>query len=124
MSLSQRFGGSLRSSDGDPGRVSAVQINRSHILLVGLVLFFMGVQFRLVQSFTLSEGSSRFIAAQMGNVPERTIAAWPDAAARKVVQPPNWLGLALMSVGSVLTLKSLSMRKGSAAKSHSHRMDF
>ncbi len=99
-----------------------MQIKRSHILLVGLVLFFMGVQFRLVQSFTLSEGSSRFIAAQMGNVPERTIAAWPDAAARKVVQPPNWLGLALMSIGSVLTLKSLSMRNGAGTKSH--RMDF
>ncbi len=101
---------------------SAVQIKRSHLLLVGLVLFFLGVQFRLVQSFTLSEGSSRFIAAQMGNVPERTIAVWPDAAARKVVEPPNWLGLALMSVGSVLTLKSLSMSNGSAAKSH--RTDF
>jgi hypothetical protein len=29
---------------------------------------------------------------------------------RKVVKPPRWLGLALMSVGSVLTLKSLSMK--------------
>jgi hypothetical protein len=27
------------------------------------------------------------------------------------VQPPKWLGLALMSVGSVLTLKSLSMSR-------------
>jgi hypothetical protein len=27
-----------------------------------------------------------------------------------VVTPPRWLGLALMSVGSVLTLKSLSMK--------------
>jgi hypothetical protein len=26
------------------------------------------------------------------------------------VTPPRWLGLALMSVGSVLTLKSLSMK--------------
>ena len=101
-----------------PEGASAVKINRSYLLLVGLVLFFLGVQFRLVESFTLSEGSSRFIAAQMGNVPERTIAAWPDAAARKVVEPPNWLGLALMSVGSVLTLKSLSMGSGSAAKPH------
>ena len=29
---------------------------------------------------------------------------------RKVVEPPRWLGLALMSVGAVLTVKSLSMR--------------
>lgn len=95
-----------------------MHLKRSYFLLVGLVLFFLGVQFRLVQSFTLSEGSSRFIAAQMGKVPERTIAAWPNVAARKVVEPPNWLGLALMSVGSVLTLKSFSMGGGSTAKSH------
>jgi len=100
-----------------PGGLLLVQLKHSYFLLVGLVLFFLGVQFRVVESFTLSEGSSRFIAAQMGKVPERTIAAWPNVAARKVVEPPNWLGLALMSVGSVLTLKSFSMRAGSSAKS-------
>ncbi len=98
-------------------------LKRSYLLLVGLVFFFMGVQFRVVQSFTLSEGSSRFIAAQMGKVPERTIAAWPDVAARKVVEPPTWLGLALMSVGSVLTLKSLSMGSGSGSSGKSSHYD-
>jgi hypothetical protein len=29
---------------------------------------------------------------------------------RKVVEPPRWIGLALMSVGAVLTVKSLSMK--------------
>ena len=33
---------------------------------------------------------------------------------RKVIEPPRWLGLALMSVGAVLTVKSLSM-KGSSS---------
>jgi hypothetical protein len=33
---------------------------------------------------------------------------WGNAPGRKVVSPPRWLGLALMSVGSVLTLKSLT----------------
>ena len=98
-------------------------LKRSYLLLVGLVFFFMGVQFRVVQSFTLSEGSSRFIAAQMGKVPERTIAAWPDVAARKVVEPPTWLGLALMSAGSVLALKSLSMGSGSGSAAKTGRFD-
>ena len=95
-----------------------MKLKHSYLLLVGLVLFLLGVQFRVVQSFTLSEGSSRFIAAQMGKVPERTIAAWPDVAARKVVQPPTWLGLALMSAGSVLTLKSLSMGRSASSSPH------
>ena len=91
-----------------------MKLKREHFLMVGLLLFFAGVQFRMVESFTLSERSSRFIAAQMGDrqfQPQQQ-AVWPGGLARKVVQPPRWLGLALMSVGSVLTLKSLSMSKG------------
>lgn len=91
-------------------------MKRQHILLVGLLLFFAGVQFRMVESFTLSERSSQFVSAQLGNRPQpQQQSLWgSNAPGRKVVQPPKWLGLALMSVGSVLTLKSLSM-KGQAA---------
>jgi hypothetical protein len=37
---------------------------------------------------------------------------WQGAAPRKVIEPPRWLGLALMSVGAVMTVKSLSMKGG------------
>jgi protein-S-isoprenylcysteine O-methyltransferase Ste14 len=90
-----------------------MQLKRNHFLLVGLLLFFLGIQFRLVQSFTLSERSSRFIAAQMGEGGATRPGPWPTVASRKVVQPPRWLGLALMSVGAVVTLKSLSMAPSS-----------
>ncbi|MFM7034298.1 MAG: hypothetical protein ACKOYJ_03750 [Planctomycetia bacterium] len=88
-------------------------MKRHHLLLVGLLLFFAGVQFRLVESFTLSEKSSRFIATQMGRpaAAQQQTAMWQNAPGRKVVHPPRWLGLALMSVGSVLALKSISMRR-------------
>ena len=36
---------------------------RNHLLLAGLLLFCAGIQFRLVQSFTLNEKSSTFVAA-------------------------------------------------------------
>lgn len=89
-----------------------MKLNRETFLLVGLLLFFAGVQFRMVESFTLTERSSRFIAAQMGNRQvQQQQSVWPNGLSRKVVQPPRWLGLALMSVGSVLALKSLSMRR-------------
>ena len=87
---------------------------RQHLLLVGLLLFLVGVQFRLVESFTLNERSSRFVAAQLGNAGQQQAAAWQGMPLRKVVEPPRWLGLALMSVGAVLTVKSLSMRGGHA----------
>jgi hypothetical protein len=82
---------------------------RHHLLLAGLLLFLGGIQLRLVESFTLNERSSRFVAAQLGDsAMERTF--WQAAPVRKVVEPPRWIGLALMSVGAVLTVKSLSMR--------------
>jgi hypothetical protein len=89
----------------------SMRVKRHHILLGGLLLFFAGVQFRLVESFTLSERSSHFISAQLGDkggFQAQTL--WQNVPSRKVVTPPRWLGLALMSVGSVLTLKSLSMK--------------
>ena len=81
---------------------------RHHLLLAGLLLFMAGVQFRVVESFTLNERSTRLVAAEMGGAAAPV--AWSGAPVRKVVSPPRWLGLALMSVGAVLTAKSLSMR--------------
>ncbi len=84
---------------------------RHHLLLVGLLMFMAGVQFRLVESFTLNERSSRFVTAELGGVAGQSL--WQAAPIRKVVEPPRWLGLALMSVGGVLTVKSLA-RRGAA----------
>lgn len=87
---------------------------RSHLLLAGLLLFLVGVQFRMVQSFTLSERSTRLLSAQLGGVPaaQGTVTSlWGGTpASPRTVQPPAWIGLALMSAGSVMTLKSLSMK--------------
>ena len=88
--------------------MSSTSLSRQHLLLAGLLLFFAGIQFRMVQSFTLNEKSSTFVAARMGAGPQ--VASWQAPPLRKVVEPPRWLGLALMSAGAVLTVKSLSMR--------------
>lgn len=86
---------------------------RHHLLLAGLLMFLVGIQFRLVESFTLNERSTRFVAAQLGDRPQQEWSGnWQNVPMRKVVAPPRWLGLALMSVGAVLTFKSLSMRGG------------
>jgi len=86
-------------------------MKRQHILLLGLLLFFAGVQFRMVESFTLSERSSHFVSAQLEQGGQSQQNLWGNMPGRKVVEPPRWLGLALMSVGAVLTLKSLSMNR-------------
>lgn len=85
--------------------------NRHRLLLAGLLLFLLGVQFRIVDSFTLNERSSHFVAARLGGGGQQA-ATWQAPALRKIVQPPRWLGLALMSAGAVLTVKSLSRKAG------------
>lgn len=81
------------------------------ILIVGILLFLAGVQFRMVESFTLSEKSSHFVAAQMGGQLQQQ-SVWATVPGNRVVAPPRWLGLALMSVGSVLTLKGIALGRG------------
>jgi len=82
-------------------------VKRQTILLLGLLIFFVGIQFRMVESFTLSDFSSRVIAAAPAPTESPATPGW----SRKVVEPPRWLGLALMSVGSVLTLRSMKPPK-------------
>jgi len=88
---------------------STIVLNRHRLLLAGLLLFLVGMQFRVVSSFTLNERSSHFVAARLGGGSPPSV--WQAPPLRKVVQPPRWVGLALMSVGAVLTVKSLSMRQ-------------
>lgn len=86
---------------------------RSHLLLAGLLLFLVGVQFRMVESFTLNEKSSRLLVAQLGSkstAQQQSLFGGATPAGPRTIQPPAWLGLALMSVGSVISLKSLSMK--------------
>jgi hypothetical protein len=83
---------------------------RNQILFAGLLLFLLGLQFRLVPSFALNERSSRFVAARLGDGGTAAPGLWPGSQPGRIIQPPRWLGLALMSAGAVLTVKSLSMK--------------
>jgi hypothetical protein len=85
-------------------------LNRHRLLLAGLLLFLLGMQFRVVSSFTLNERSSQFVAARLGGGPAPT--SWQATPLRKVIEPPRWVGLAMMSLGAVLTVKGLSLKGG------------
>jgi hypothetical protein len=65
----------------------------------------------MVKSFTLSDFSSQVVSSQITSDEAATPNVWQATASRKVVSPPRWLGLALMSVGAVLTLRSMKPPK-------------
>ena len=93
-----------------------MEINRNQWFLAGLVLLLLGLQFRMIDSFVLTPELTKFLADRT----ERPVAAAnqtfgtlmrAEAVPPKTVQPPEWFSWALVSVGAVLILHSLSMKR-------------
>jgi len=87
-----------------------MELNRNQFFMIGLVLVFLGVQFRMLDSFTLNEQASHYVAKRMQGA-GASVAPARSAGARHVVRPPQWLGYAMLSIGSVLVLHSMAMSK-------------
>jgi hypothetical protein len=94
-----------------------MDFNRNHYFMAGLVLLVLGIQMRFVESLVLNSDTTRFLAARLDSGTPATgmakILPPSSNVARKALHPPEWLGWALMSVGSVLILHSLAMPKPS-----------
>ncbi len=100
-----------------------MDLNRNQFFMAGLVVLLLGIQLRMVETFVLNERATQFLAQRMqqlrgnevasaGSLP--TLFAAQAPIARHRLQPPPWLGWALVSVGSVLVLHSLAMKKPGA----------
>ena len=100
-----------------------MDFNSNQFFMAGLVVFLLGIQLRMVEAFVLNERSTQFLAqriqqlkgnqvASAGDLPSLFAAQGP--VAKKRIEPPKWLGWALVSVGSILILHSLAMKKPGA----------
>jgi hypothetical protein len=95
-----------------------MELNRNQYFFVGLVVLLMGLQLRAVSSYTLTHDATKFLAQR--SEPASTESAMFNlstdlgAAPQKVITPPEWLGWCLMSIGGVLILHSLAMKKPGA----------
>jgi hypothetical protein len=94
-----------------------MDLNRNQFFFLGLVVLMIGLQVRFVSTYVLNPKATKFLAERTGNSQSGTAASFfamtsgTDAAPRKTLQPPDWLGWCLMSVGAVLVLHSLAMQK-------------
>jgi hypothetical protein len=90
-----------------------VEINRNQYFLVGIVVLFLGLQVRAVESYVLNEKTSKFLAERIPALASTDGNLMPAAgpSPRKTVHPPTWLGYAVISVGAVLILHSLAMKR-------------
>jgi len=100
-----------------------MDMNRNQYFLAGLIILAMGLQFRMVESVTLNKECSEFLHRKLskkgeaGTTPANNVAFFGESQAVKgipelrTLRPPQWLGYALLSVGAVLVLHSLAMRR-------------
>lgn len=92
---------------------TSVELNRNHYFMAGVVLLLIGVQLRMVDSYVLNEHSTRVLMPQATSgalAAVRPLMQTVSSPQRKVVKPPESLGWALMSIGSVLILHALAMK--------------
>jgi hypothetical protein len=95
-----------------------MELNRNHYLGIGLVVLLLGLQFRFVDSFQLTEDTTKILAKRFKK--ETVVSQSPLAVIfgqtnpvvmKKTVRPPKWIGWSMISIGGVLVIQSLGMRK-------------
>src|SRR5262245_141467 len=94
-----------------------MEFNRNQYFMAGLVVLLLGIQLRLVEAFVLNERATQFVAQRLQQVQGQTdssgatlVSAEVPAAKRKI-QRPKWLGYSVISIGGVLVLYSLVLKK-------------
>ena len=93
-----------------------MDVTRNQFLFAGLVLVFLGLQFRAVDTIELTPELTQFLAEQtdhpLASVNASTAALSPtqQTMATKTVRPPEWIGWALLSIGATLIMHAMAMR--------------
>ena len=95
-----------------------MELNRNQFFLVGMVILLLGLQFRVVQSFVLTPTCTKVLAERTGHPMAAAIetadtltGSLKTVAPNHLLVPPDWLGWSLLSIGSVLILHSMAMKR-------------
>jgi len=94
-----------------------MDINRNQFFMVGVLVLLLGIQLRVVERYELNEKATRVLAKKTveDNSFQASFLRFTDttdaAIPHKVIQPPEWSGWCLISIGSVLILHSLALKK-------------
>ena len=92
---------------------------RNRYFLAGILLILVGIQFRMVDSFVLNESaytaltrvSKKATVADNSSMSSMLMSVYP--AQTKRVEPPRWLGLAMIAVGSIVACHAIAIPKSS-----------
>ena len=94
-----------------------MDFNRNSLFIWGALALFFGLQFHYFDSFVLTEKASKVYYKRIGKKTKVEkpkspfLEQAPEISDRKVIRHPDWLGRCLMSVGGVLVVQALMIRK-------------
>jgi hypothetical protein len=94
-----------------------MDITRNQYFFAGLACLLLGLQFRIVETAELTPDFTQFLAERTGhplatvNAATQTLTQSDEPPAKKTIRPPDWIGWSLISLGSVLILHSMAMKK-------------
>lgn len=92
-----------------------MELNRNQYFFLGVLLLLIGLQNRMVESYTLTNEATRFLAERsQQSTSQATLVSFTGdmgTLPKKVIYPPDWLGWCLISTGTVLIFHSLAMKK-------------
>ncbi len=93
-----------------------MDLDRNRYFMFGVILFLLGLQFRLVDTFVLNESSTKVLhrMAQKTKITDSNMATnvyMQVGAPKKSLRPPQWLGFVLLTVGGVMSLHAMVLPK-------------
>jgi hypothetical protein len=95
-----------------------MELNRNQFFMLGTVLLLLGLQVRMVDTYVLTPRCTRLLAEKTGNPMMAAIEAVDKIGGQEnaavtphPLKPPEWLGWSVMSIGAVLILHSLAMKR-------------
>ena len=90
---------------------------RNRYFLAGILLILVGIQFRMVDSFVLNESATQALSrvtksaavADNSGMNSMLMSIYPSKMKR--VEPPRWLGLAMIAVGTIVACHAIAIPK-------------
>lgn len=97
-----------------------MEFNRNQYFMAGLVLLLLGIQLRMVDAVVLNTRASQFLTQRMQQMKGQQVASADSGATliasvspttKHRIERPKWMGYSAMSIGAVLVLYSLALKK-------------
>lgn len=92
-----------------------MELNRHHYFVLGIVTLLIGIQLRMVESYVLNAPTTKWLMEHSDDPTVQTVNTASDLMQsvgpqpKKTIVPPDWLGWAALSLGSVLILHALAL---------------